>query len=232
MDKSLQNVIKHDQVLETVESASVYVSSHRKQVLIYAGVALVAAALGYFGWTYFQAQKKERQLALGAAVGATAETTNRTNDSIKALSAEYQKVAEKFPGSDEAKLANFLQGTLELEQGDAAKGEKMIREALTADRETASLAKYAVADIELSRGNAAEAEKLLRELVASPTYMVPKEQATLQLARVIAKSKPDEARKMLEPLRAGRSPISTPAIEILGTLPPAPGGPAAAPAKK
>lgn len=226
MDKSLQNVIKHDQVLETVEHASEYVSSHRKQVLIYAGAAVLVAALGYFGWTYFQAQKKERQLELGAAVGLTAETTNRTNESIKNLSAAYQKVIDKYPGSDEANLAKFIQGTFELEQGDAAKGEKMIRESMSADRETASLAKYAVADIELARGNAAEAEKLLRELVASPTYMIPKEQATLQLARVISKTKPEEARKLLEPLRSARSPISTPAIEILGTLPPAPGTPA------
>lgn len=226
MDKSLQNVIKHDQVLETVEHASEYVSSHRKQVLIYAGAALLVAVLGYFGWTYFQAQKKERQLELGAAVGLTAETTNRTNESIKTLSAAYQKVIDKYPGSDEANLAKFIQGTFELEQGDAAKGEKMIRESMNADRETASLAKYAVADMELARGNAAEAEKLLRELVASPTYMLPKEQATIQLARVISKSKPEEARKLLEPLRAARSPISTPAIEILGTLPPAPGTPA------
>lgn len=226
MDKSLQNVIKHDQVLETVEHASEYVSSHRKQVLIYAGVAILVAALGYFGWTYFQAQKKERQLELGAAVGLTAETTNRTNESIKTLSAAYQKVVDKYPGSDEAGLAKFIQGTFELEQGDAAKGEKMIRESMSADRETASLAKYAVADIELARGNSAESEKLLRELVASPTYMIPKEQSTLQLARVISKSKPEEARKLLEPLRAARSPISTPAIEILGTLPPAPANPA------
>jgi predicted negative regulator of RcsB-dependent stress response len=226
VDKSLQNVIKHDQVLETVEHASEYVSSHRKQVLIYAGAALLVAVLGYFGWTYFQAQKKERQLELGAAVGLTAETTNRTNESIKTLSAAYQKVIDKYPGSDEANLAKFIQGTFELEQGDAAKGEKMIRESMNADRETASLAKYAVADMELARGNAAEAEKLLRELVASPTYMLPKEQATIQLARVISKSKPEEARKLLEPLRAARSPISTPAIEILGTLPPAPGTPA------
>lgn len=226
MDKSLQNVIKHDQVLETVESASEYVSSHRKQVLIYAGVAVVVAALGYFGWAYFQAQKKERQLALGAAVGLTAETTNRTNETIKTLSAEFQKVIDKYPGSDEANLAKYIQGTFELEQGDAAKGEKFIRESMNADRETASLAKYSVADMEFARGNAAEAEKLLREIVASPTYMVPKEQATLQLARVISKAKPEEARKLLEPLRAARSPISTPAIEILGTLPPAPGTPA------
>jgi predicted negative regulator of RcsB-dependent stress response len=228
VDKSLQNVIKHDQVLETVESASEYVSSHRKQVLIYAGGALFVAALGYFGWTYMQAQKHERQLALGAAVGLTAETTERTNDTIKKLSAEYQKVIDKYPGSNEANLAKYVLSTFELEQGDAAKGEKMMRESLNADKETASLAKYSLADLEFGRGKTAEAEKLLRELVASPTYLVPKEQATLQLARVIAKSKPEEARKLLEPLRAARSPISTPAIEILGTLPPA----SPAPAKK
>ena len=36
---------------------------------------------------------------------------------------------------------------------------------------------------------------------------------------IIAKTKPEEARKLLEPLRTARAPISTPAIEVLGGLP-------------
>jgi hypothetical protein len=94
---------------------------------------------------------------------------------------------------------------------------------MSGDKEPASLAKYTMAEILEGQGKTAEAEALLRELVASPTYMMPVEQATLQLARVIAKSKPEEARKLLEPLRTARTPISTPAIELLGTLPAAPG---------
>ena len=48
----------------------------------------------------------------------------------------------------------------------------------------------------------AEAEKLLRSLIDDPTILVSKEQATIALAKVVAKKNPAEARKLLEPLRA------------------------------
>ena len=67
MDKSLQNVIKHDQFVETVGEASEYVSGHRKQVAIYVGIAIVVATLGYGIWWYMSTQKAERQAALSGA---------------------------------------------------------------------------------------------------------------------------------------------------------------------
>ena len=76
-----------------------------------------------------------------------------------------------------------------------------------------------MAELLQGQGKTAEAEAMLRGLLADPTYMVPKEQSTIQLARYIAKTKPEEARKLLEPLRTARAPISTPAIEVLGGLP-------------
>ncbi len=230
MDKSLQNVIKHDQFIETVEGATDYVSHHKKQVFLYLAIAIVLAVAGYFGWRYMEDQKRERQQALGAAVGLTATVESRNDEAVKKISAAYQQVINKYPGSNEANTAKYVLATIELEQGDAAKGEKMLREILNGDKETVALAKYALADYAFGQGKTDEAEKFLRELLASPTYMVPKEQTTLQLGRVIAKTKPEEARKLLEPLRSARAPISTPALEILGTLPAA--APTPAPAKK
>jgi predicted Zn-dependent protease len=122
-------------------------------------------------------------------------------------------------------MSKYLLAAFEMEQGDAAKAEKSLRELLSADKETSNLAKYTLAEYSFGVGKADEAEKLYRELLAAPSAMVPKEQSTLQLARLIAKSKPEEARKLLEPLRSARTPISSPALEILGTLPPAPGTP-------
>jgi predicted negative regulator of RcsB-dependent stress response len=225
VDKALQNVIKHDQFVESVEGAAEYVSSHRRQVFIYAGGALLAVAAAYFGWTMYSAKKQERQLALGAAVGITAETESRNAETTKKVTAAFQQVAEKFPGSSEANMSKYLLAAFEMEQGDAAKAEKSLRELLSADKETSNLAKYTLAEYSFGVGKADEAEKLYRELLAAPSAMVPKEQSTLQLARLIAKSKPEEARKLLEPLRSARTPISSPALEILGTLPPAPGTP-------
>ncbi len=222
MDKSLQNVIKHDQFVETVGEASEYVSGHRKQVTLYVGVAIVVAVLGYGIWWYMGTQKAARQAALGEAMGIAQATTSRTTSEEKKVIDAFTSVSSKFAGSKEGNLALYMLAMLDIERGDTASGEKRLKEVIGGDKEPASLAKFTMAEILQGQGKTAEAEAMLRELVASPTYLMPKEQATIQLARYIAKSKPEEARKLLEPLRTARAPISTPAMEVLSTLPAAP----------
>jgi predicted negative regulator of RcsB-dependent stress response len=222
VDKSLQNVIKHDQFVETVGSATSFVSSHRKQVAIYIIAALVLAAAGYFGWSYFNEAKRERQIAFSAAVGVAADSTARNDEAVKKIREGFEGVIKKFPGSYEANMSSYLLAIVEMENGDATKAEQMLKDCLKLDRETATLAKFALAEYYAGLGKADEAEKLYREVIASPTGLLPKEQSTLQLARLLIKSKPEEARKLLEPLRSERSPISSPALELLGTLPAAP----------
>ncbi len=222
MDKSLQNVIKHDQFVETVGEASEYVSGHRKQVATYVGIAIVVAALGYGIWWYMGTKQTERQLALGEAMGIAQATTSRTTSEEKKVIDAFTKVSTSFAGSKEGNIALYMLAMLDIERGDSASGEKKLKEVIGGDKEPASLAKFTMAEILQGQGKTAEAEGMLRELVASPTHLMPKEQATLQLARYIAKSRPDEARKLLEPMRTARSPISTPVVELLGTLPAAP----------
>ncbi|MFN8939194.1 MAG: tetratricopeptide repeat protein [Acidobacteriota bacterium] len=222
MDKSLHNVIKHDSFVETVGEASGYVSSHRKQVATYVGIALVVAALGYGIYWFMQNKKAERQQALGAAMAIAQASTNRTTEEEKKIVEAFTKVSTNYSGSREGNLALYMLAMLDIERGDMAAGEKKLNAVLSGDKEPASLARFTLAEIYLGQGKSAEAEKILRQLLDDPTYMLPKEQATLQLGRVLAKSKPEEARKLLEPLRTARAPISTPAIEILSTLPPAP----------
>ncbi len=222
MDKSLQNVIKHDQFVESVGEASEYVSSHRKQVTTYVGIAIVLAALGYGIWWYMGTKQVERQLALGEAMGIAQATTSRTTSEEKKVIDAFSKVSNSYAGSKEGNIALYMLAMLDIERGDSASGEKKLKEVMGGDKEPASLAKFTMAEILQGQGKSAEAEALLRELVASPTHLMPKEQSTLQLARYIAKSKPEEARKLLEPLRTARSPISTPVMELLSTLPAAP----------
>lgn len=228
MDKSLQNVIKHDHFVETVGTASEYVSTHKKKVGLYVAIAVALAVAGYAVFWYQGTQKAERQLALGEAMGVAQATTNRTTEEEKKVVEAFQKVASKYPGSREGSLSLNMIAMLDIERGDMAAGEKKLKEVIAADKEAGSLAKFTLSEILEGQGKSAEAESLLRELVAKPTYLMPQEQATLQLARLIAKSKPEEARKLLEPLRTARTPISTPAIEVLGTLPAAPASPPAA----
>jgi predicted negative regulator of RcsB-dependent stress response len=222
VDKSLQNVIKHDSFVETVGEASGYLSSHRKQVGVYVGIALIVATLGYGVYWFMQSKKAERQQALGAAMAVAQASTSRTTEEEKKIVEAFTKVSTNYSGSREGNTALYMLAMLDIERGDMAAGEKKLNQVISGDKESASLARFTLAEIYQGQGKSADAEKILRELIDNPTYMLPKEQATLQLGRILAKSKPEEARKLLEPLRTARAPISTPAIEILGTLPPAP----------
>lgn len=229
MDKALQNVIKHDQFVESVGEATGYISANKKKVGLFLALIIGGLSLAYAGKWYFDQQRTERQLALGEAMGIAQASTSRTAEEEKKVRDAFEKVIAKYPGTREAALALYMTAMLDLEKGDMATGEKKLKEVMAADKEAASLAKFTMAELLAGQGKTDEAEKTLRELVASPTYLMPVEQSTLQLGRLIAKSKPEEARKLLEPLRTARAPISTPAIEVLGALPPAPAAP---PAKK
>ncbi len=59
----------------------------------------------------------------------------------------------------------------------------------------------------------------LRSIIDDPTILVSKPQATITLAKIVAKKNPAEARKLLEPLRAERGPVSRAAITALGEMP-------------
>ena len=82
-----------------------------------------------------------------------------------------------------------------------------------------SVAQLALAQIYESEGKSAEAEKLLRQLIDKPTLFVSKEEATLELAKLLAKSNPAEARKLVEPLSASpRNAVSRAAVSVLGAI--------------
>ena len=74
------------------------------------------------------------------------------------------------------------------------------------------MAKYALSQVYLAQNKSADAEKVLRQLMDNPTNAVSKEQAQLSLGRLLAKSNGAEAKKLLEPLKAGTSAVSRAAI--------------------
>ena len=68
------------------------------------------------------------------------------------------------------------------------------------------------------RRHAQQGEELLRSLIDNPTVFVSREQATIVLARELARTKPDAARKLLDPLRTSRSAVSQVALQLYGEL--------------
>ncbi len=68
--------------------------------------------------------------------------------------------------------------------------------------EVASLAKLSLADIAAQAGKNDDAAKLLSELMDHPTSLVPRARAELALADLYRKSKPAEAAKLYEQIKA------------------------------
>jgi hypothetical protein len=80
------------------------------------------------------------------------------------------------------------------------------------------LAKLSLAQIYFSDGRTAQGETALRELIAKPTVFVSKEQATIMLARFLGPTKPEEARKLLEPLITVPGGVSQVAVEVSNAM--------------
>ena len=129
------------------------------------------------------------------------------------------EVANKYSGKEEGRIAQYFLGLYHADKGNLAEAEKQLKPVAESGKDAyASQAKLSLAQIYDSMGRQADAEKLLRSLIDDPTILVSKEQATIALAKVLAKKNPAEARKLLEPLRAERGPVSRAALTALGEM--------------
>lgn len=233
MDRAHRRELKHDKFVEQVGHTVEYAAEHRKQFARWGGVALALLVLLGAWWVYRNHQHNLRQEALRAALrvqnaqigpqGSAGEffaVFPTEAEKQKAVEKTWRDLAAQHGGSEEGAIAQFYLGVLYSDQGKTAEAEKQFREvADSAPAPYASQAKLSLAQLYDATGRKAEAEKLLRDLMANPTIMVSKEQATIELARVIAPSKPDEARKLLEPLRTQPGAASRAALTALSQLP-------------
>ena len=89
----------------------------------------------------------------------------------------------------------------------------------TAPKEYSGWARVSLAQVYASENKMPEARALMEYLIAHPTETISKEQATIELAELLIKSNPAEARKLVEPLRNSRTAVSRTAIDVIGRLP-------------
>lgn len=87
-----------------------------------------------------------------------------------------------------------------------------------AEANYASLAKLALAQLDFAENRTAESEALLKGLMDHPTDLVSKTQATYTYAKVIGKTRPAEAKKLLLQLVSEKD-VSQIAVEALNELP-------------
>jgi predicted negative regulator of RcsB-dependent stress response len=229
MARLTRKQLKQDKFAAEVGHTVEFVTEHRQQ-LIRAGIA-VAAVLALAAGIYFYVkhQRSVRQMALAEAIriqetlvgptGADIPTYPNQETKDKEVAKAFNAIINEHPGSNEAAVARYYLGSLAADQGKMAEAEKQLKMAVeSADKSYGSLAKLALAQVYFSTNRAAEGEKILRDVIANPTVFVSKEQATIALAQALETSKPQEARKLLEPLRTSRTAISQVAISALGEV--------------
>ncbi len=230
MDRLTRKELKTDKFAAEVGHTVEFLEEHRKQAIIVGAAVLIIIVAVVGSYYYNKQQHAERQQALRdalrtyqAQISDTSSPFIVTFPTLEEKEAAVQKafkdVITKYPGSDEATVATFYLGIDAATNGDYELAVKLLKEAADSGNQPyASQAAYSLAGIYEGQGKLDEAEKIYRDLMKHPTVLVSKEQATISLARMIAKKDPAKARAMLEPLRTERSAVSRAALTALGEI--------------
>ena len=207
-----------------------FVTGHRRQLLRYGSIAAVVVAIAVGAYFYLRHQQAVRAQLLAQAItiqeapvgasNAGALFVFPTEDTKRAAATKaFGEIAVKYSGTSDAAIAKYYLGAAAADQGKLADAEKLFKEAAEqGDKNYASLALLSLAQVYFAEGRPADGEKILRDLMAHPTVFVSKDQAIIAIARGIAPTRPDEARKMLEPLRTQNGVVSQVAISAVGEL--------------
>jgi predicted negative regulator of RcsB-dependent stress response len=231
VDRLTRKELKSDRFALEVQHSVEYVSVHRRQLIRWGSIAggVIVVALAIF--LYRSHEHNVRQEALREAMRIqNANIGPSTNELLptfptaearsKAVTKAFSDLAAKYSGSDEALIAQFSLAVNASDDGNAAEAERRLK--LVVDSGNASfssLAKLSLAQLYGSQGKTAAGAKLIQSLVDHPTILVSKEQATIALAELLAASDPQQARKLLEPLRSSpRGNISGKAINDLSEM--------------
>ena len=232
MDKLTRKELKSDNFAIEVEHGVGYVTDHRQTFIKWGsiGLAVVVAIVAIAWYRGYQHDKRAEALAAAlqiqnAMVGppqnefALAYPSQAEKD--KASGKAFADLAAKYPNTSEGEIGEYYLAAAAADKGDLAQAEKRFK--LVADsgeKDYASLAKLSLAQIYQAQNKIPEAENLIKTVIDHPTSLVSKDEATIALAHVMANSKPQEARKILEGLRGSqRSAISRAALTALSDIP-------------
>ena len=231
MDRLTRKDLKTDKFAVEAGHAFEFLTEHPEQLKKYGAIAAAAVILiaGIFFYRSHQATAREDALAQAMKLDDAVVSNNPVPPNItfktqaekdQARNKAFSDLATKYRGSREGAIGGIFMASNAADKGDMAGAEKQYKDVVdSAPSDFASLATISLAQVYHAEGKDADAEKLLNDLIKNPTTLVSKEQATIALADVKMKSNPAEARKLLEPLRIGRSAVSRAAVTMLGNLP-------------
>lgn len=231
MDRTTRHDLKSDKFVQEVAHSVEFFEQHRGAIIRYGAIVLALVIAGAGVFYYMKARKVARIAELWAAMdvynavigpddmGGRMKVYPTEQARQEAIKKEFNGLISRHSGSEEAGIASYLLGVNAADQGNLAEARKHLSDALKdGGKEYGSLAKLALAGVAKSEGKEAEAETLLRDLLNNPTTFVSKDQASIELAALLASTKPDEARKLLEPLRTDNSTAGRTAIAMLADL--------------
>ena len=232
MDRISRKQLKTDPFRTEVQHTLEYVTEHKSQAVRYGSIALAVIVLAG-GW-YFYSQhehtvRQERMAEVfrisNANVGPSQnayELSYATQDAkdaalVKALT----DLSVQFHGTEEGTAGEYMLAAHAADKGNAAEAERRLRDVVDSGTGPyTSMARVQLARIYGSQGKVADAKNLLQPLIDKPTMFVSREEAELALAKILGPTQPDQARKILMPLRTSDRPvISQTAITELRELP-------------
>lgn len=229
MARITRKELKSDKFALEVEHTVTFFEEHRQELARYGGIA-IALALVIAGYLIYSGHRHtDREVALAHAitvqeapvgVDANGGLSFPTQDAKDAEALKvFGDLKSKYPGTNEAEVAQYYLGSILADQGNLAQAEKSFLEAAEkGNAQYSSLAKLSLAQIYFSDGREAQGEAILRDLMAHPTVFVSSEQATITLARYLMVKKPADARKLLEPLRTQVGAVGQVAVTLLGEM--------------
>jgi len=225
VDRITRHDLKTDQFAQQVGHIVEEVEAHRSQVIRY-GVAAVAAVVlvaGAFWFVHSRKESREQELAKvmriwNAPLGAPGGGEYSFADAVskdKAFSKAAAELIASHSGSDQAGAAEYLLAIRAADQGKLDVAERNFKQAIEdGGSEYGALSKLALADVYVTQGKTADAEKLLKGLIEKPTVLVSKDQATIALAKLYLKSRPAEARKLVQPLLTQTTAVGRVAMSL------------------
>lgn len=233
MARLTRKELKTDKFALELEQTFSFFEEHRQALIRYGAVVVVLILLVGGILLYRRHQHTLRQAALSRAIdvqetavgppqpGSTtisAFPTQQVKD--QAVIQVFTDLRKKYPGSAEAEIAGYYLGTTQASEGKLADAEKTLQEvAEKGDQRYSSLAKFALGQVYFADGKVDQGTKVFQDLAAHPTVFISKDQAQIALARALMPIRPDEARKILDPLRNTTGPVAQVAVQMYSQLP-------------
>ena len=222
--------LKQDNVALKVEETTHFLVTHR-ELVTKVGVGILAVlVIGFGSWFFISSRRDGREQALATAItmenapvgAAAAGGVSFPSDAAKAdaVKKAFDSVISQNGGSEEAYASEYYLAGSDAAAGKTDDAVKKYDDVISgAGTDYASLAKLAKAQLLFSLNRSPEAQTLLKDLIANPTAMVSKDQASITLAKGIAATQPDEARKLLVPIASEHSDVSQIAVTAMAELP-------------